>query len=395
MDDSFNGLEDEILTGNVLADNGSGADSDADGDALMVTAQTIVTAAGATVVLLESGDFTYTPLADYFGTDSFTYDITDGFGGSASATVTLILADVPDAPAEMYGTAGDDVLTGTDSDDAIYGGEGSDHLVGGDGNDILYGEQGADYLQGGAGDDVLHYNADSAWSASFVAWNVGQPDAFGTDQRVSLLGYNRSYDTFDGGDGYDTLVLGSGNDAVFVDDAYSARYAGTSGTRILDVERIDGGDGDDIIDLTSMRYDQGDVTLIGGAGNDVLWASSGNDLLYGGDGLDNLYGGIGENTFLYQDMTEAGDTIYEFETGPAGDILNLTDLLEGFDPGLDDVNNFMRLVNSGSDTMLQVDADGQGGDFVTLATFVNGIDGVSVNDLYADGNLVVDQSVIL
>ncbi|MCB9988057.1 MAG: cadherin-like domain-containing protein [Rhodospirillales bacterium] len=378
-DDLFTGNEDEVLIGNVLVDNGNGVDMDADGDVLNVQAAVLTTVAGGTVTILENGDFTYVPAADYFGADSFDYTVTDDFGGSATAMVMITLIDVVDIDPPL-------VLNGTN---------GGDHLVGGSGNDELSGAKGVDYLQGGAGDDILHYSADAKWSGNFVAWNVGQPDAFGTDQKINLQGYNRTYDVYDGGDGYDMLVLGSGNDAVFVDDKYSARYDGTSGSRIVDIERIDGGNGDDIIDLTSMLYDHGDVTMIGGNGNDVLWASSGDDILYGGNGLDNLYGGIGMNLFLFMDIGEAGDTIYEFETGMGGDVLNLTDVLEGFDPGLDNVNDFLRLVDQGGDMALQVDVDGQGGDFVTLATFVDGLSGVTLDGMVSDGNLVMDQSVVL
>src|SRR5690606_13534356 len=41
-DDSFTGDEDSVIAGNVLADNGNGADSDVDGDTLSVVAETIV-----------------------------------------------------------------------------------------------------------------------------------------------------------------------------------------------------------------------------------------------------------------------------------------------------------------------------------------------------------------
>ena len=56
---------------------------------------------------------------------------------------------------DIAGTAGDDVLTGGDGDDAIDGGAGHDRLSGGGGADILRGGLGDDELAGGAGADVF------------------------------------------------------------------------------------------------------------------------------------------------------------------------------------------------------------------------------------------------
>ena len=41
---------------------------------------------------------TYTPNANFFGTDSFTYTISDGNGGTDTATVTVTVTEVNDAP---------------------------------------------------------------------------------------------------------------------------------------------------------------------------------------------------------------------------------------------------------------------------------------------------------
>jgi hypothetical protein len=44
------------------------------------------------------GSFTYTPAADWFGTDTFRYRAFDGLGYSAPATVTVVVTPVADAP---------------------------------------------------------------------------------------------------------------------------------------------------------------------------------------------------------------------------------------------------------------------------------------------------------
>ena len=90
QEDDFTGTNNQAITGNVLADNGHGADSDADGDALSVQPATITTGAGGNVTLNADGSFTYTNTG-YVGADSFTYTLLDTHGGSATGTVNLTL----------------------------------------------------------------------------------------------------------------------------------------------------------------------------------------------------------------------------------------------------------------------------------------------------------------
>ena len=99
-------------------------DTDADGDTLTVTGVTTGPSNGTCVVNAD-GTITYTPDANYSGTDTFTYAISDGNGGTDTATVTITINaanDVPDAKADTETTAEDtsvivDVLTNdTDAD---------------------------------------------------------------------------------------------------------------------------------------------------------------------------------------------------------------------------------------------------------------------------------------
>ncbi len=83
----------------------SGVDIDGDGDTLSVTAATLTTAQGGTVVLNADGGFTYTPVAGYVGPDSFDYDVIDGNGGSDIGTVTLTVD--PDADGDRISDAVD------------------------------------------------------------------------------------------------------------------------------------------------------------------------------------------------------------------------------------------------------------------------------------------------
>jgi large repetitive protein len=80
-------------TVNVLAN-----DVDLDGDTLTVTAATAV---NGTVVRNANGTLTYTPNANFNGTDTITYTISDGRGGTSTAMVAVIVNAVNDAPTRV------------------------------------------------------------------------------------------------------------------------------------------------------------------------------------------------------------------------------------------------------------------------------------------------------
>jgi hypothetical protein len=67
-------------------------DTDGDGDELSVTQVTALSTAGGSVVLA-SGVITYTPPADFAGSDTFTYTVADGRGGTALGTVTVTVRE--------------------------------------------------------------------------------------------------------------------------------------------------------------------------------------------------------------------------------------------------------------------------------------------------------------
>ena len=77
-------------------------DTDVDGDAL--TLASVGTAAHGSVAI-EGGALRYTPNANYNGSDSFSYTITDAGGLSSSATVNVTVRPVNDAPVAAADTA--------------------------------------------------------------------------------------------------------------------------------------------------------------------------------------------------------------------------------------------------------------------------------------------------
>ncbi len=100
-DDAISGDEDTVIVGDVLADNGSGADSDVDGDTLTVSATLVTNVVNGALTLNTDGTFTYTADANFNGTDSFEYTLDDGNGGTDTATVTLTVNPVNDAPVAL------------------------------------------------------------------------------------------------------------------------------------------------------------------------------------------------------------------------------------------------------------------------------------------------------
>ncbi|MEH2202157.1 beta strand repeat-containing protein [Nostoc sp.] len=227
-----------------------------------------------------NGTYTYTPGQNYYGSDGFTYTISDGHGGSSTATVNLTINEITPP---INGTSGADNLTGTVNSDSISGLLGndtlnglgdSDTLDGGDGNDSLDGGTGDDSLIGGKGNDT--YIVDSIGDTITEGLNAG------TDLVKSsvswVLGNNLENLTLTGTD----TINGTGNSLNNI-------LTGNTAANILS-----GGDGND--------------SLFGSSGNDTLLGGAGNDTLDGGLGADSLIGGIGNDIYI---VDNAGDTITE------------------------------------------------------------------------------------
>lgn len=103
-DDGFSTYIESPLNGNLLADNGMGVDSDPDGDTITIVAVDgsaanvgvgYMLASGAILTVMANGSFNYNtnvPLnvgdVNSFQ-DTFTYTISDGLGGTDTATVTI------------------------------------------------------------------------------------------------------------------------------------------------------------------------------------------------------------------------------------------------------------------------------------------------------------------
>ncbi len=233
----------------------------------------------------------------------------------------------------LYGLGGDDTLAGGASDDTLLGGAGQDLLV------------------GGPGDDWASY-ADA-------------------DQRVKADLKSPSKNVWGAkGDDFDSIENLLGSD-------FNDILKGDNSANILS-----GGDGND-----KLYGRRGDDFLSGDEGNDYLNGSRGNDTLSGGDGDDTLKGGGNQDTFVI-DSTEGVDTVLDFRaSGSSHDILDLGDLLSGYDSA-NPIDDYMRFATSGGSTQVQVDLSGSGSHFETVA-ILSGVAGLDEQNAIDTGLIVL------
>ena len=233
-----------------------------------------------------------------------------------------------------------------------------------------------------SGDDVINLTADSTWSGDYVAKNVGSTLSVGTNEKISISGLNSFNDVIDGGDDIDTLNLTIGNDAFFIDDIYSDHHSSltlssteqgiNSTARVVDLEVINAGSGNDIVDLTSTNFVVANAIVINGeAGNDTLWGSNGNDTIDGGEGNDTIFGGTGSDTLT----GGTGNDVFQF-TVTAG-----SDVISDFGVGSDSISLYHRA----TDNHTNADLD------LTNGILTWGVDGAS-NDVVIDLSASINSS---
>jgi hypothetical protein len=93
VDDQASTMEDTPVTIAVLPN-----DTDPENGPLTVSLPSPTTAQGGTVSVNTNGTVLYTPAANYCGTDTFTYTITDASGQTDTATVVVLVSCVKDVP---------------------------------------------------------------------------------------------------------------------------------------------------------------------------------------------------------------------------------------------------------------------------------------------------------
>lgn len=287
----------------------------------------------------------------------------------------------------QVGTAGNDILTGSNYADKLNGAAGNDVLNGNNGNDVLFGMEGADVLNGGAGNDTMNGGVGNdvlnggAGSDSMYGGTGSDADSYtfgngtGTDNvndsddvivvdtlRFNTISSTQAIFTRNGND----LVIsgyGSSSDQVFVREYFNANthaankhfqfsdktitvadmqnglkrtvLTGTGGADSLNgsklADNINGLAGNDVINgfegVDVLNGGDGNDTILGGSGNDGINGGTGNDALNGGLGIDTLYGGSGNDTDTYIFYTGFGsDTVIDTDDTSAVDTLRFINI---------------------------------------------------------------------
>ncbi|MEP8764086.1 Ig-like domain-containing protein [Enterobacter roggenkampii] len=190
------------------------------------------------------------------------------------------------------------------------------------------------------------------------------------------------HDTWSNTGGVDVVDYRNATSGVTVDLRLStAQDTGFGTTRLLNIEGINGSDYDDVITGNS-----GDNRFEGRGGNDTFNIGSGghDTLLYKLINASDATGGNGHDVVN-------GFTVGTWEGTADTDRIDLRDLLSGsgytgtgsasyvngvatLDSGAGNISDYIRVVQNGSNTEIQVDLDGTGGQFspTTLVT-LNGV----------------------
>jgi Ca2+-binding RTX toxin-like protein len=328
-----------------------------DGDDTIVVSRdiagTLLVNGGAVTILGGTPDVSNTTVIEIFGlggNDNLSLDETIGalpgglmFGGAGNDTVTG-----GSSLDQLFGQAGDDTLFGKGGDDFLFGGADNDVLTGGDGDDQVFGEGGNDRL----------------------IWNPGDDN-----------------DLNEGGDGMDTVEVNGGNGAeVFTAVANGTRVRfdrvqpapffvdiGTSESLVLNANG-----GDDTFTATGNLAALIQITVDGGDGNDTLNGSNGADVLLGGNGNDTIDGNQGNDLALLG----AGDDVFIWDPGDGSDTVEGQD---GTDTMLFNGNN--------ASEVFDVSANGQRVRFTrNVGNIVMDLNSVERIDLNALGG--IDQTTV-
>lgn len=289
---------------------------------------------------------TYTPNDNFSGSDSFTYQIDDGKGGTDTAQVDVTINPGNDPP-----TATDDTTTANqntalnipvatllanDSDPNSDPNEDSLSITA-----VANATNGTAVLNNNGtasntSDDFVRFTPNSGFSGNASFEYTLRDGEGGTDTGLVSVEVGKN---LNGGNGNDTLTGTPGNDRLNGSNGNDS-LSGLGGDDVLlgsnGNDNLNGGAGNDRLEgsngndtLTgedgndtllgdngndSLTGGNGNDTLTGGNNNDTLTGNSGDDRLRGGLNNDSLNGGTGNDLFILA-QAEGTDTVQDFEDG--------------------------------------------------------------------------------
>ena len=236
-DDGATTDEDSTVTIDVL-----GNDTDVDGDTVTVTSAS--DGANGSTTVNSDGTIAYVPDPDFNGTDSFTYTVDDGNGGTDTASVTVTVDPVNDMP-----VAADDGAT-TDEDSTVtIDVLGNDTDVDGDTLSVT----GVNAGQGTATvnpDNTIRYTPDPDFNGTatldyFIGDGNGGTDTASVTVTVNPVADDPVQLPFTTPDSGPDNLVGSDNDDRFT----GTRAAQDSENTFNNEDRADAGGGEDTLEL--------------------------------------------------------------------------------------------------------------------------------------------------
>ena len=253
-----------------------------------------------------------------------------GQGGNDTVTISEVNGALPKA--NLFGGAGNDVLTGGSGNDQLFGQGGNDTLLGKGGFDFLFGGDENDTLTGGDADDQVFGQSGN----DRMIWNPGD------DTDLNEGGADTDTVEVNGGNGAEQFTTTANGTRVRFDRINPAPFSIDIGTS--EKLTVNANGGDDSYSATGNLAALIGITVDGGTGNDNLLGSNGNDILLGGDGNDFVDGQQGNDTAFMG----AGDDTFQWDPGDG------SDTIEGQD-GAD------KMVFNGANITERMDVSANGG----------------------------------
>ena len=128
-------------------------------------------------------------------------------------------------------------------------------------------------------------------------------------------------------------------------------------------------------------------TIDGTSGDEIIIAGDGDDTISGGGGNDLLYGGDGADEFVFETVADGEMSAIADFNASEGDVIDISGVLEDYSPVDDAINDFIQFTRVDDNTVISVDSNGGGDDFVEAVVVLNNSD-LDLNTMINNGELL-------